>query len=92
MEDYIKGLLLPIGRKNWEQMEVAIPVCHAQRLYNLLTTAIWDEQAVNDKRLELFLQRYGRELGYLIFDDTGIPKKGSGLVDKAGYGWNPDLV
>jgi SRSO17 transposase len=80
MEDYIKGLLLPIERKNCEQMAAAIPGCHAQRLHNLLTTATWDEHAVNDKRLELFL---GREPGYLIFDDTGIPKKGSGSVGAA---------
>jgi len=83
MEDYIKGLLMPIERKNCEQMAAAIPGCHAQRLHHLLTKATWDEQAVNSKRLELFLQRFGREPGYLIFDDTGIPKKGSGSVGVA---------
>lgn len=54
MEDYIKGLLMPVARKNCEQMAAAIPGCHAQRLHNLLITATRDEQAVNDKRLECF--------------------------------------
>ncbi|MEB3104055.1 IS701 family transposase, partial [Ferviditalea candida] len=80
MENYVTGLLLPIERKNCEQMAAAIPGCHAQRLHNLLTTASWDEQAVNDKRLNLFLERFGREPGYLVFDDTGVPKKGKGSV------------
>lgn len=80
MEDYLKGLLLPIERKNCEQMAAAIPGCHAQRLHNLLTTATWDEQAVNNKRLDLFLERFGRAPGYLVFDDTGIAKKGKGSV------------
>lgn len=77
MEDYLKGLLLPIERKNCEQMAAAIPGCHAQRLHNLLSKATWDEKAVNDKRLDLFLDRFGRDPGYLVFDDTGIPKKGT---------------
>lgn len=83
LEDYLKGLLLPIPRKNCDQMAAAIPGCHPQRLQHLLTDGIWDEQAVNQKRLDLFQERFGQKPGYLILDDTGIPKKGKASVGVA---------
>jgi len=36
----LSGLLMPIERKNCDQMAAAIPGCHPQRFLNLLTTAV----------------------------------------------------
>jgi SRSO17 transposase len=49
-------------------------------LQHLLTDAAWDAQALDEARVKRLLAIYPPTNGVLVFDDTGLPKKGTESV------------
>ena len=76
MQDYVRGLLGPVSRKNgWQLAEYA---GHAtpDGLQRLLAGCVWDADAVRDDVRDFVAERLGEPDGVLIVDDTGFIKKG----------------
>jgi SRSO17 transposase len=73
---YLIGLLLPIDRKNVENIaeEVGAP---PRKLQEFLSDSPWDDEGCTEE-LERFVgEQFGTTNGVLILDDTGFPKKGN---------------
>jgi SRSO17 transposase len=54
-----------------------------ERLQHLLTDATWDALALDEARVKRLLAIHPPTAGVLVFDDTGLPKKGSASVGVA---------
>src|SRR5207302_1889491 len=54
-----------------------------ERLQHLLTDATWDATALDEARVKRLLSIHPPTAGVLIFDDTGLPKKGTESVGVA---------
>lgn len=74
---YVAGLLERVERKNGWQVAEAIGEAGPQGIQRLLTTAIWDAEAVRDD-LRRYVVEYLGDMasGVLIVDESGFPKKG----------------
>lgn len=80
LERYTTGLLANIPHKTASAMGEALPGTNGQRLQELLTRTRWDAEAMDRLRIQ-HLNRHARAgQGALIFDDTGLPKKGGASV------------
>ena len=75
---YIAGLLERVDRKNGWQLAEVIGETGPQGVQRLLTTAVWDADAVRDD-LRCYVVEYRGDgpSGVLIVDETGFPKKGA---------------
>jgi SRSO17 transposase len=76
MQDYVRGLLGPVGRKNsWQVAEYA---GHGtpDGLQRLLNSSAWDPDLLRDELRAYVAERLGEAGGVLILDDTGFVKKG----------------
>jgi SRSO17 transposase len=76
MQDYVRGLLGPVGRKNsWQVAEYA---GHGtpDGLQRLLNSSAWDPDLIRDDLRSYVADRLGDPGGVLILDDTGFIKKG----------------
>ncbi len=71
---YVQGLLSDAKRKNMEGMlrRLSDP-CHYQRLQHFITHSTWAAEAVWKQLREWVPERSG----FLLVDDTGIPKQGT---------------
>lgn len=75
---YLAGLLQRLDRKNSWQLAEAIGEAGPQGLQRLLTTAVWDAEAVRDDLRAYVVEQLGEETsGVLIVDETGFLKKGT---------------
>lgn len=77
MQDYVRGLLGPVGRKNgWQLAEYA---GHAtpDGLQHLLSRSRWEADEVRDDLHAYVAEHLGANNGVLIIDDTGFVKKGT---------------
>jgi SRSO17 transposase len=89
MENYTKGLLLPLERKSVEPMAARLAPGHVrqmhQSLHHIVADAAWSDTAlleqVREQVLPAMMQRHG--LLAWVVDDTGFPKKGSHSVGVA---------
>jgi SRSO17 transposase len=89
MENYAKGLLLPLERKSVEPMAARLAPGHVrqmhQSLHHIVADAAWSDTAlleqVREQVLPAMMQRHG--LLAWVVDDTGFPKKGSHSVGVA---------
>lgn len=87
---YLRGLMLPGGRKSVEPMAArvqpqAVRSAH-QSMHHLVSTSDWSDEAVLATVAEQVLPvltRGGAEPCYWIIDDTGFPKKGTHSVGVA---------
>ncbi len=72
---YLIGLLLPIGRKNVENVaeEVGAP---PRKLQEFLSDSPWDDEGCIEEHQRIVGELFGAPNGVVIFDDTGFPKKG----------------
>jgi len=87
---YLKGLMLPGGRKSVEPMAARVhpqDVRSAhQAMHHLVSTSEWSDQAllaVVAQQVLPTLIRSGKESCFWIIDDTGFPKKGEHSVGVA---------
>ena len=89
MENYTKGLLLPLERKSVEPMAARLAPGNVrqmhQSLHHIVADAAWSDTAlleqVREQVLPAMMQRHG--LIAWVVDDTGFPKKGSHSVGVA---------
>ncbi len=74
---YVAGLLERVDRKNGWQVAEAMGEAGPQGIQRLLTTAVWDAEAVRDDLRRYVVEYLGdAPSGVLIVDESGFPKKG----------------
>src|SRR3989442_994718 len=80
MERYITGLLTDLPHKTADTIAAAVAGTSTERLQHLLTDAAWDALALDEARVKRLLAIHPPTEGVLVFDDTGLPKKGTESV------------
>jgi SRSO17 transposase len=86
IENYTKGLMLPIERKSVEPMAARLAPGNVrqmhQSLHHIVADAAWSDDALLKQIRRLILPAMTRRhtLAAWIVDDTGFPKKGSHSV------------
>jgi hypothetical protein len=80
MERYVTGLLSDLPHKTCETIAEVIAGTSLERLQHLLTDAAWDPLTLDEARVKQLLELHPVSDGILVFDDTGLPKKGSGAA------------
>src|SRR5215469_1805550 len=83
VERYVTGLLTDLPHKTCEAIADVIADISVERLQHLLTDAAWDPLALDEARVKRLLALHPVSDGILIFDDTGLPKKGTASVGVA---------
>jgi SRSO17 transposase len=83
MERYLTGLLSDLPHKTCETIADVIAGTSIERLQHLLTDATWDPLELDEARVKRLLELHPVTEGILVFDDTGLPKKGSASVGVA---------
>lgn len=89
IENYIKGLMLPIERKSVEPMAARLAPGNVrqmhQSLHHIVADAAWSDAALLRQIRSLVLPAMTRRHGLAgwIVDDTGFPKKGTHSVGVA---------
>ena len=83
MERYLTGLLTDLPHKTADTIAAAVAGTSTERLQHLLTDATWDTLALDEARVQQMLAAHPSTAGVLVFDDTGLPKKGSASVGVA---------
>ncbi len=83
MERYLTGLLTDLPHKTCDTIADVIAGTSVERLQHLLTDAAWDPLALDEARVKRLLALHPVTDGILVFDDTGLPKKGSASVGVA---------
>ncbi len=83
MERYLTGLLTDLPHKTCDTIADVIAGTSVERLQHLLTDAAWDPLALDEARVKRLLAAHPVSNGILVFDDTGLPKKGSASVGVA---------
>lgn len=81
LQDYCRGLMLPIHRKSIEPLAAYTDPGHVaakhQSLHHFVAKAEWSDGAVMARIRDWLLPHLALETGcYWIIDDTGFPKKG----------------
>jgi SRSO17 transposase len=80
MERYLTGLLTDLPHKTADTIAAAVAGTSTERLQHLLTDAAWDATALDEARVKRLLAIHPPKSGVLVFDDTGLPKKGTESV------------
>jgi SRSO17 transposase len=80
MERYLTGLLTDLPHKTADTIAAAVAGTSTERLQHLLTDAAWDATALDEARVKRLLAIHPPTSGVLVFDDTGLPKKGTESV------------
>ena len=83
MERYLTGLLTDLPHKTADTIAAAVAGTSTERLQHLLTDAAWDAPALDEARVKRLLAIHPPRAGVLVFDDTGLPKKGTESVGVA---------
>lgn len=83
VERYLTGLLSEHPNKNCDTLAELVPGASEQQLQGLLTQMVWDEQALDQQRVERMCALQTEGDGVLIFDDTGFGKQGKHSVGVA---------
>src|SRR3984893_7967982 len=83
MERYLTGLLTDLPHKTCDTIADVIAGTSLERLQHLLTDAAWDPLELDEARVKRLLELHPVTDGILIFDDTGLPKKGNASVGVA---------
>src|SRR5271163_3135808 len=76
LERYLTGLLTEHNNKNCDTIAQVVPGTNQQRLHNLLTGIVFDEDALNDQRVRTLMRQPSEGDAVLVFDDTGFAKQG----------------
>jgi len=80
---YLTGLLSEHPNKNCDTLAELVPGASEQQLQGLLTQMVWDEQALDQQRVEVMGALRTEGDGVLIVDDTGFGKQGKHSVGVA---------
>src|SRR5438874_1213075 len=76
LERYLTGLLTEYPNKNCDTIASVVPDTNQQRLHNLLTGIAFDEDDLNDQRVDTMRGLPTEGDAALVFDDTGFAKQG----------------
>jgi len=74
-QKYVAGLMLPIERKNVENLAERIGA-PTRRLQQFVSESPWDDQGCVEELQRLVGERMGEGSGVLVIDDVGFVKKG----------------
>src|SRR6266851_4143950 len=83
MERYLTGLLTDLPHKTCDSIADVIAGTSIERLPHLLTDAAWYPLEFDGARVKRLFSSQKVADGILIFDDTGLPKKGTASVGVA---------
>src|SRR5215467_2778381 len=83
LERYLTGLLTEHPNKNCDTLAQVVPGTSEQSLQGLLTAMSWDEDDLNQQRVQDLLALPTEGDAALIFDDTGFAKQGKHSVGVA---------
>jgi SRSO17 transposase len=75
-QDYVRGLLAEVKRKNCWQMAEKLGASDPQALQRLLYQAEWDAEAVSRHLRITLIEQLGYEPGVGVIDESGFVKKG----------------
>jgi SRSO17 transposase len=83
LERYLTGMFTQHPNKNCDTLAQVVPDTSEQSLQGLLTAMLWDEDDVNQQRVQDLLTLPTEGDAALIFDDTGFAKQGKSSVGAA---------
>jgi SRSO17 transposase len=83
LERYLTGLFTEHPNKNCDTLAQVVPDTSEQSLQGLLTAMVWDQDDLNQQRVEALLELPTEGDAALIFDDTGFAKQGKSSVGVA---------
>src|SRR6516164_4215568 len=83
LERYLTGMLTEHPNKNCDTIAQVVPGTSEQSLQGLLTAMSWDEDDLNEQRVQALLALPTEGDAALIFDDTGFAKQGNSSVGVA---------
>ena len=75
-EKYIHGLLMPIERKNVENIAEEVGLT-PRKLQEFVSDSPWDDRGCINELQKIVGENFGSPNGVLVLDDTGFPKKGN---------------
>src|SRR5689334_25346410 len=76
LERYLTGMLTEHPNKNCDTIAQVVPDTSEQSLQGLLTAMLWDDDDLNQQRVEALLDLPTEGDAALVFDDTGFAKQG----------------
>lgn len=80
---YIAGLIGPGDRKSVQPMAARSDEISYDRLHHFVSAGVWDNAPVEDALVKAADRLVGDEAGFLVIDDTALPKKGTHSVGVA---------
>src|SRR2546421_11954893 len=83
LERYLTGMFTEHPNKNCDTIASVVPGTSEQSLQGLLTAMAWDEDDLNEQRVQGMLALPTEGDAALIFDDTGFAKHGRSSVGVA---------
>jgi SRSO17 transposase len=83
LERYLTGMLTEHPNKNCDTIAAVVPDTSEQSLQGLLTAMLWDEDDLNQQRVQTLLALPTEGDAALLFDDTGFAKQGKDSVGVA---------
>jgi SRSO17 transposase len=83
LERYLTGMLTEHPNKNCDTIAQVVPGTSEQSLQGLLTAMSWDEDDLNEQRVQRMLALPTEGDAALLFDDTGFAKQGKCSVGVA---------
>src|SRR5436305_2086232 len=83
LERSLTGLLTEHPNKNCDTLAQVVPGTSEQSLQGLLTAMTWDEDDLNQQRVQGLLKLSTEGDAVLLFDDTGFAKQGKCSVGVA---------
>jgi SRSO17 transposase len=83
LERYLTGMFTQHPNKNCDTIAAVVPGTSEQSLQGLLTAMSWDEDDLNQQRVQNLLALPTEGDAALIFDDTGFAKQGHASVGVA---------
>jgi SRSO17 transposase len=83
LERYLTGMFTEHPNKNCDTIAQVVPQTSEQSLQGLLTAMLWDEDDLNEQRVQQLLALPTEGDAALIFDDTGFAKQGQSSVGVA---------
>src|SRR5437763_8926769 len=83
LERYLTGMFTEHPNKNCDTIAQVVPGTSEQSLQGLLTAMLWDEDDLNEQRVQTLLALPSEGDAALLFDDTGFAKQGQSSVGVA---------
>lgn len=80
---YVSGLIGPGDRKSVQPMAVRVGDVGYDQLHHFIADGVWDSDPLEVALLKEADRLVGSPAGFLVVDDTALPKKGQGSVGVA---------